>query len=151
MSPIRNMSWTTSETLTIFGVLIRGSDGWSDPNLGQGSVCKPCDGCEPDKSRDFSTAPAAPLEMTICFPLDWKRVVRTAKPSKSSASATLRFLLARRNLFGVQKNFKKVQKKACQPLTRSIKRKADATSAFRRPFKKTLEKVKKKLVSVRKS
>jgi hypothetical protein len=48
------------------------------------------------------------------------------------------------------KNFKKSQKKACQPLRRSIKREGDATSMSGKPFKKTLKKVKKKLVSVRK-
>jgi len=51
---------------------------------------------------------------------------------------------------GVQKNFEKSEKKACQPPTRSAKRELNATSASRRPFKKTLKKVKKKLVSVRK-
>jgi len=48
----------------------------------------------------------------------------------------------------LKKNFKKNQKKACQPLTHSIKRGIDATNMPRRPFKKTLKKVKKKLVSV---
>jgi hypothetical protein len=42
---------------------------------------------------------------------------------------------------------KKSEKKACQPLTRSIKRGVDATSMSGKPFKKTLKKVKKKLVS----
>jgi hypothetical protein len=47
----------------------------------------------------------------------------------------------------LKKNFKKTQKKACQPLTHSIKRGVDATNMPGRPFKKTLKKVKKKLVS----
>jgi hypothetical protein len=46
-----------------------------------------------------------------------------------------------------QKTLKKVQKKTCQPLTRSAKQGLNATSGSRRPFKKTLKKVKKKLVS----
>jgi len=45
-----------------------------------------------------------------------------------------------------QKNFKKSQKKACQPLTRSLNGWIDATNRPRKPFKKTLKKVKKKLV-----
>src|SRR4029450_11207770 len=45
------------------------------------------------------------------------------------------------------KNFKKVKKKACQPLAPSIKRGFDATNVPQKPFKKTLKKVKKKLVS----
>jgi hypothetical protein len=49
-----------------------------------------------------------------------------------------------------QKNFEKSEKKACQPLTRSAKRGFDATNTSRIPFKKTLKKVKKKLVSIRK-
>lgn len=46
-----------------------------------------------------------------------------------------------------QKNFKKIQKKACQALTRSLNGGVDATNRPQRPFKKTLKKVKKKLVS----
>jgi len=47
----------------------------------------------------------------------------------------------------VQKNFEKSEKKACQPLTGSLNGGVDATNAPRKPFKKTLKKVKKKLVS----
>jgi len=39
----------------------------------------------------------------------------------------------------LKKNFKKNQKKACQPLTHSIKRGVDATSMSVRAFKKTLK------------
>jgi hypothetical protein len=46
-----------------------------------------------------------------------------------------------------QKNFEKSQKKACQPFTRSLNGGGDATNRSRKPFKKTLKKVKKKLVS----
>jgi hypothetical protein len=46
-----------------------------------------------------------------------------------------------------QKIFKKNQKKACHSLRRSSKRGIDATSMSGRVFKKTLKKVKKKLVS----
>jgi hypothetical protein len=46
----------------------------------------------------------------------------------------------------LKKNFKKNQKKACQPLTRSLNGWIDATNRPRKPFKKTLKKVKKKLV-----
>jgi hypothetical protein len=46
-----------------------------------------------------------------------------------------------------QKNFEKSEKKACQPLTGSLNGGVDATNAPRKPFKKTLKKVKKKLVS----
>jgi hypothetical protein len=49
---------------------------------------------------------------------------------------------------GFKKTFKKSEKKACQPMTCSIKRGVDATNRSGRPFKKTLKKVKKKLVSV---
>jgi len=52
--------------------------------------------------------------------------------------------------FTGSKIFKKTQKKACQSPTGSAKRDADATNASRKPFKKTLKKLKKKLVSVRK-
>jgi predicted sulfurtransferase len=48
---------------------------------------------------------------------------------------------------GAQKNFEKSQKKACQPTARSLNGGVDATNRSRRPFKKTLKKVKKKLVS----
>jgi len=61
----------------------------------------------------------------------------------------IRGFAAKRRAFGVQKNFEKSEKKACQPLMRSIKRGVDATNRPKRPFKKTLKKVKKKLVSAR--
>jgi len=48
----------------------------------------------------------------------------------------------------LKKTLKKVKKKACQPLTRSLNGGVEATNRARRPFKKTLKKVKKKLVSV---
>jgi hypothetical protein len=50
---------------------------------------------------------------------------------------------------GFKKTFKKAEKKACQPPTHSAKRDVDATSRPQKPFKKTLKKVKKKLVSAK--
>jgi len=55
-----------------------------------------------------------------------------------------------RRQIGLKKNFKKDEKKACQPVAPSTKRGIDATNRRPKPFKKTLKKVKKKLVSVRK-
>jgi hypothetical protein len=49
--------------------------------------------------------------------------------------------------FWGSKKLKKSRKKACQLLTHSLKRVVDATNRPERPFKKTLKKVKKKLVS----
>jgi hypothetical protein len=54
---------------------------------------------------------------------------------------------SKNGFFGAQKKLKKSQKKACQLLTHSLKRVVDATNRPERPFKKTLKKVKKKLVS----
>jgi hypothetical protein len=48
----------------------------------------------------------------------------------------------------VQKNFLKSEKKACQRLPSSAKRKSAATNRPCKPFKKSLKKVKKKLVSL---
>jgi hypothetical protein len=56
----------------------------------------------------------------------------------------IRFIRGQKPL---KKSLKKSQKKACQPLTHSIKRGIDATNRPEKPFKKTLKKVKKKLVS----
>jgi hypothetical protein len=46
-----------------------------------------------------------------------------------------------------KKTLEKSEKKACHPLAPSAKRGFDGTNRPRKPFKKTLKKVKKKLVS----
>jgi len=53
----------------------------------------------------------------------------------------------RGSILGFKKTSKKIKKKACQPVARSLKGGGDATNTSGKPFKKTLKKVKKKLVS----
>jgi hypothetical protein len=49
-------------------------------------------------------------------------------------------------VFSPQKNFKKLRKKACQPLASSARPGIRTTNSSVWPFKKSLKKVKKKLV-----
>jgi hypothetical protein len=67
--------------------------------------------------------------------------------SRDSRAQTLVFIRVNSRFPFAQKSLKKGEKKACQPLAPSAKRGFDGTNRPRKPFKKTLKKVKKKLVS----
>jgi hypothetical protein len=71
----------------------------------------------------------------------------SARNDKRANPGNHGFFPLKQGFSGVQKKFKKSQKKACQSLGASLKRRVDATSRAEKPFKKTLKKVKKKLVS----
>jgi hypothetical protein len=60
--------------------------------------------------------------------------------SRSVLPAASAFPPLKQVFFGVQKKFEKPQKKACQPVARSLNGGGDATNTSGKPFKKTLKK-----------